>query len=110
VSFNISKDERYVKTVHRLVAKAFLDNPQGKREVAHLNHDRADNRVENLQWATRTENMQMSVADDRLLNVPRPTRQKIRALYQTGKYTQTQLANIFGIVQSNIHVIIKEER
>jgi len=110
VSFNISKDERYVKSVHRLVAQAFLDNPEGKREVAHLNHNRSDNRVENLQWTTRTENMQMSAQEDRLISIPRPKRQKIKAMYETGKYIQYELANIFGISQGRVSVIINEER
>lgn len=41
--------------VHRLVAEAFLPNPDNLPEVHHKNHDRRDNRVENLAWVTRAE-------------------------------------------------------
>lgn len=44
------------KLVHRLVAQAFIDNPENKGCVDHINTDRGDNRVENLQWVTHTEN------------------------------------------------------
>jgi hypothetical protein len=45
--------------VHRLVAMAFLDDPENPEatEVDHINHCRCDNRVENLRWVTRQENM-----------------------------------------------------
>ncbi len=43
--------------VHRLVAEYFLDKPTEKHNlVAHLNHNKLDNRADNLKWMTREEN------------------------------------------------------
>ena len=44
------------KTIHRLVAEHYIPNPDNKPFVDHMNRDRKDNRIENLRWATKSEN------------------------------------------------------
>lgn len=46
--------------VHRVVAGAFIPNPDGKRTVNHKDGDKTNNRRTNLEWATYTENMEHS--------------------------------------------------
>jgi hypothetical protein len=55
---NNYSETKSMKLLHVLVAEAFLPNPENKKYVDHINHNRHDNRAENLRWTTQSQNLQ----------------------------------------------------
>ena len=65
VSLSNNKIKHKRVLVHRLVADAFIPNPSGLPQVNHINEDRKDNRVENLEWCTPLYNLNYSNVIDK---------------------------------------------
>lgn len=64
--------KRKARMLHRLVATAFIPNPENKPEVNHINNDPNDNRLENLEWVTTFENKQWMAKQNRQRVKKRP--------------------------------------
>lgn len=109
------------KMVHRLVAEAFLDNPEEKKQVNHKDCNKVNNHVDNLEWVTLQENIDHAVANDRQRdqkgegnNMSKLTEEDVRLIkrllengltaYQIHKYHFPTLhqQTIYGIKQGRL--------
>ncbi len=108
--FGISK----TLMVHRLVAQAFVPNPEQKRVVNHLNADHLDNRAANLEWCTTKENNHHTIKLGRkpYVNGSKSLVSKLNAgqaktikqLLAAGEHPLT-IAKQFNISRSNVYAI-----
>lgn len=58
VILNLCKNsEKFNTSLHRIIAKAFIANPENKPQVNHINGVKNDNKIENLEWTTSSENV-----------------------------------------------------
>lgn len=74
--------------VHRMVAICWLERPAGARLVHHKNHDKTDNRADNLQWVTKHEHMSQHLGEVGKYVRTEETRAKLRAFRLGTKQTE----------------------
>lgn len=96
-------------SIHRLVAEAFIENPNGYAEVNHLDEDKTNNRADNLEWCDRKYNTNYGTTQkrraDKIRNGPRS--KPIDQLDLRGNYIATypsmaEIKRTLGYEQSAI--------
>ncbi len=118
---NVWKDRKMkMFSIHRLVALAFLLNPEGKRQVNHKDFNKANNRLDNLEWATPKENTDhanLSKGQKRYRGDEHKSSKitdaqvaQIRHLRKTSNITMAELAKMFGISQPHVSQIISLQK
>tara|TARA_R100001086_G_scaffold193117_1_gene110228 strand:+ start:111 stop:878 length:768 start_codon:yes stop_codon:yes gene_type:complete len=102
----------YIRFVHRLVAQAFIPNPENKPEVNHKWGDKSDNRSNSLEWCTRSENVihafktglnpQRGEYNSKLSEIQV---REICNLLDNSNMTQEEIAKEYGVLKPHIHRI-----
>lgn len=114
----LCKDTKHKKyTVHKLVASAFLENPNELPQIDHVNGIKTDNRAENLEYVSARENTIRSVflglkphgEKHKLHKLSQKNVDDIRELYSSGKYSQRKLSEMFGVSGCTIGRILRNE-
>lgn len=103
------------RVIHRMVAKAFLSHPPSDSHcmVAHKNGDPADNRADNLYWATPSENSRDQVLHGTARGVPLPTRraltdEDVRSIRRDPRPSK-EVGFAYGVKSSTITQIRRRE-
>lgn len=81
-----SKDEKKRSfSVHRIVAETFIPNPECKKEVNHIDGNKTNNHVDNLEWSTRSENILHAYK----MNLQDAPKKKIDQFDKVGKFIKS---------------------
>ena len=97
--------------VHRIMAETYVDNPENKEQVNHINGDKEDNRIENLEWVTPKENTQHSIYHGLTPVGEKAHKSKLTLKevisIRSSKCSNTELAKKYGVSRAQVYRIKK---
>ncbi len=95
-------------TVHRLVALAFLDNPNNYTDVNHIDFNRENNNVENLEWCSKKMNIIHSAKAGRMKAKLTP-KEVLEIRSMESSHTYKEIAEKYNVTPENINFIMKRK-
>lgn len=109
---HLTKDKKcYTMLVHRVVAEAFISNPQNLPEVNHLDGDKTNNNDWNLEWSTRKNNIEHAMRTklykigENNANAKLTNNEVIKIKELQGQYTCEEIGNMFGVCKQHVSAI-----
>jgi predicted XRE-type DNA-binding protein len=110
--FKNNKQKTYY--VHQLVGNAFIDNPENKKGINHIDGNKLNNNKNNLEWATALENTTHAIKNNLFNNVGELNREskltesqvlEIDNLLKNKNLSQEKIAKLFNVNATTIHNI-----
>lgn len=113
---NLHKNGKTLVSVHRVVAIAFLENKENKPQVNHVDGNKANNNIYNLEWATSSENTRHAIKiglinSKKFVGEKNPTAKltekivyEIRGLLSRGE-NQTKISKKYGLCRETVNKI-----
>ena len=97
--------------VHRIIAETYVDNPENKEQVNHINGDKKDNRIGNLEWVTPKENTQHSIYHGMTpigeqAHKSKLTLKEVISIRSSNR-SDTELAKKYGVSRAQVYRIKK---
>ena len=105
------------RPVHRLVGEAFIKKIPNKKYINHIDGNKMNNSVSNLEWCTQSENVKHAIQNNlapKQVNTYKgkftvEERNKIKELWDLGTYSKRQLAQLYGVSHTCISDIINDK-